>query len=106
MTKTSFEDTLFRPLVTDPNGAGGLSAAQAEHEPATFLRHAGSLSMSKIADGLIDPKLVLAWLLAHSGADAVVIFALVLMTGIVDRATLVVVAIALAALLTAWARWF
>lgn len=77
MTKTSFADVLFRALVDDPSGAGGLSAAQARHEPASFLRHAGSLSMSKIADGLIDPKLVLAWLLAHLGASSVFVGLLV-----------------------------
>ncbi|WP_415233743.1 MFS transporter [Pseudorhodobacter sp.] len=77
MTKTSFADVLFRALVDDPSGAGGLSAAQARHEPANFLRHAGSLSMSKIADGLIDPKLVLAWLLAHLGASSVFVGLLV-----------------------------
>lgn len=77
MTKTSFKGVLFRALVDAPNGAGGLSAAQAEHEPANFLRHAGSLSMSKIADGLIDPKLVLAWLLAHLGTSSVFVGLLV-----------------------------
>lgn len=77
MTKTRFADVLFRALVDDPSGAGGLSAAQARHEPANFLRHAGSLSMSKIADALIDPKLVLAWLLAHLGASSVFVGLLV-----------------------------
>ncbi|MCQ0090851.1 MFS transporter [Roseovarius sp. M141] len=48
----------------------GLTGAQARREPANFLRHAVSLSMSKVADGLIDPKLVLSWLLSHLGASS------------------------------------
>ena len=70
MTTPDFEETLFEALVYSSDGAGGLSDAQAEREPGNFLRHAGSLSMSKIADGLIDPKLVLSWLLDHLGASA------------------------------------
>ncbi len=34
------------------------------------LRHIASLSLSKLADGLIDPKLVLSWLLATIGVPA------------------------------------
>ncbi|MCA8869768.1 MAG: MFS transporter [Rhodobacteraceae bacterium] len=66
----NLEETLFQALVDDTSGKGGLTEAQARVEPANFLRHAISLSMSKIADGLIDPKLVLSWLLAHLGASA------------------------------------
>ena len=73
----SFEKTLFRALVDDTSGTGGLTQAQARHEPGNFLRHAASLSMSKIADGLIDPKLVLAWLLAHLGAPSLFVGLLV-----------------------------
>lgn len=73
MTTPDFEKTLFEALVDSTggtDGTGGLSDAQAKHEPGNFLRHAGSLSMSKVADGLIDPKLVLSWLLDHLGASA------------------------------------
>ncbi|PVA10661.1 MFS transporter [Pelagivirga sediminicola] len=70
MTKTSFPGAIFAALVDNTEGTGGLSEKQARHEPANFLRHASSLSMSKIADGLIDPKLVLSWLLTHLGASA------------------------------------
>lgn len=73
----SFEETLFEALVDDTSGTGGLTEAQARHEPVNFLRHAASLSMSKIADGLIDPKLVLAWLLAYLGAPSVFVGLLV-----------------------------
>lgn len=77
MTPTSFEETLFEALTDDTECDGGLSEMQARHEPSNFLRHAASLSMSKIADGLIDPKLVLSWLLTHLGASAVFVGLLV-----------------------------
>lgn len=49
----------------------------AEGQARNGLRHIASLSMTKIADGLIDPKLVLAWLLTALGAPAVYAGALV-----------------------------
>ena len=66
---TELEDRAFERLA-DTGSDGGLSAAQAAAEPGNFLRHAVSLSMTKSADGLIDPKLVLAWLLGALGAPA------------------------------------
>lgn len=41
------------------------------HEPSNFLRHVGALIQTKTADGLIDPKLVLSWLLTQGGAGAI-----------------------------------
>lgn len=46
-------------------------------EPRSFTIHALSLGMTKTADGLIDPKLVLAWLLGALGAPGAFIGALV-----------------------------
>lgn len=46
-------------------------------EPGNFSRHVAALSASKIADGLIDPKLVLSWLLSVLGAPAAMIGLLV-----------------------------
>ena len=46
-------------------------------EARNGLRHVGSLSMTKFADGLIDPKLVLSWLLNALGAPAFLVGALV-----------------------------
>ncbi|MFG5380756.1 MFS transporter [Yoonia sp. R2-816] len=58
-------------IVTDDTGADpDLPHPAQEAEPGSFLRHVASLSASKIADGLIDPKLVLSWLLTHLGAGA------------------------------------
>ena len=67
---TGAADELFEYLVEDPDRPGGLSEEAQAHEPGNFLRHVGSLSGSKIADGLIDPKLVLSWLLTTLGAGA------------------------------------
>ena len=53
-----------------PNGAQEVEAPNA-------LRHIASLVMSKLADGLIDPKLMLSWLLTSLGAPAVYAGALV-----------------------------
>lgn len=39
-------------------------------EPGNFLRHVGALSLSKLADGLFDPKLVLSFVLAALGTPA------------------------------------
>lgn len=57
--------------------ADTLDANAQEAEAANGLRHAASLSMTKVADGLIDPKLVLSWLLTSLGAPAVYAGALV-----------------------------
>ncbi|KCZ55410.1 hypothetical protein HY29_12810 [Hyphomonas beringensis] len=46
-------------------------------ESGNFLKHITSLSASKISDGLIDPKLVLSWLLTTLGAPAFMIGLLV-----------------------------
>ncbi len=46
----------------------GLSDKAEAAEPGNFFRHILSLSASKVADGLIDPKLVLSWILSALGA--------------------------------------
>lgn len=64
------EEELFEKLVDDPQQAGGLDPDARRAEPGNFLRHVASLAGSKLADGLIDPKLVLTWLMTHLGAGA------------------------------------
>lgn len=64
--------------ITDAEGpAETLEGAAQQAEAGNGLRHAASLSMTKVADGLIDPKLVLSWLLTSLGAPAVYAGALV-----------------------------
>ncbi len=48
-----------------------------EHEAGNGLRHVAALTMIKLADGLIDAKLVLAWLLNALGVPAPFVAALV-----------------------------
>jgi hypothetical protein len=57
-------------LVTDAAARDGrdLDADVAQRQARNFFTHAASLAMTKTADGLIDPKLVLSWLLVHLGA--------------------------------------
>lgn len=42
-------------------------------ETGNIFRHVVSLSLSKTADGLIDPKLVLSWLMTHLGAPVALV---------------------------------
>lgn len=46
-------------------------------EGGNFLRHVVSLGLTKTADGLIDPKLVLSWLITHLGAPTALVGLLV-----------------------------
>ena len=67
----SLAKSLFHILTGDRSGeAKELSQNASRAEPANFLRHVASLSMTKLADGLIDPKLVLSWLMQAVGAPA------------------------------------
>lgn len=66
----SFAKMLFDRVVVDNRTSGGLDEQAQRREPANFLRHIASLSASKIADGLINPKLVLSWLLNQLGAGS------------------------------------
>lgn len=71
-------ETLFRVITGTETGARGADAAAVDaREARNGLRHVAALSMSKIADGLLNPKLVLSWLLTSLGAPAVYAGALV-----------------------------
>jgi hypothetical protein len=48
-----------------------------KEQPTSFFIHAGSLTLTKLGDGLADPKLVLAWLLSSLGAPGYLIGLLV-----------------------------
>ncbi len=92
-------ERVFDAISGRGDGSSGLHSAQQTAEARNGLRHTASLSMTKVADGLIDPKLVLAWLLTALGAPAVFAGALVpireagallpqvLMAGMVQRMT-------------------
>ncbi len=67
---TDAADELFQTLVDDPDTPGGLEETAQAREVGNFLRHVISLSASKVADGLLNPKLVLSWLLTTLGAGS------------------------------------
>ena len=67
----------FETLSGAEGDAQDLSSHAQEAEAPNALRHIASLTMTKVADGLIDPKLMLSWLLTALGAPAVYAGALV-----------------------------
>lgn len=72
MTHPQSQDT-FAAITGAKEAAQDIDQVEARNG----LGHVASLSMTKVADGLIDPKLVLAWLLTALGAPAVYAGALV-----------------------------
>ena len=48
-----------------------------KEQPGNFIRHVAALGLTKSGDGLLDPKLVLSWLLTTLGAPAYIIGLLV-----------------------------
>lgn len=77
MDQSDLTEEAFEKITGAEGEAKGLEGAAQEAEAANGVRHAMSLSMTKVADGLIDPKLVLSWLLSILGAPAVYVGALV-----------------------------
>lgn len=51
--------------------------AACNEQPGNFIRHVLALGLTKTGDGLLDPKLVLSWLLTSLGAPAFIIGLLV-----------------------------
>ncbi|WP_284125152.1 MFS transporter [Parerythrobacter aestuarii] len=76
--KTTVEQ-VFEALVIDDDGRAcrDIPDSACGEEPRNFLTHVGSLSLSKLADGLVDPKLVLSWLMTTLGAPGYLIGLLV-----------------------------
>ena len=66
----STTEQIFDAVTEERAGESDLAPKAQQVEPGSFLRHVVSLGASKTADGLIDPKLVLSWLLTHLGAGA------------------------------------
>ncbi|MFN4101613.1 MAG: MFS transporter, partial [Pararhodobacter sp.] len=76
---TRADPDLFR-LLTGEESDGpcrDIPESACHSEPGNFTRHVAALSATKIADGFIDPKLVLSWLLTTLGAPGAVIGLLV-----------------------------
>jgi hypothetical protein len=78
MSQTTVE-AAFEMLTGDDDGrvCRDIPDSACRELPENFFRHVSSLSLTKTADGLIDPKLVLSWLLTTLGAPAAIIGLLV-----------------------------
>jgi hypothetical protein len=78
MGRTTSE-IVFEALTSDDDGrvCADISDAACREQAGSFTRHVVSLSLTKAADGLADPKLVLSWLMAALGAPAALIGLLV-----------------------------
>ena len=78
MPRTASE-MAFDALTAEDDGrvCTDISDAACHEQPPNFLRHATALGLNKAADGLVDPKLVLSWLMTHLGAPAAMIGLLV-----------------------------
>ncbi|MGJ8604329.1 MAG: MFS transporter [Marivita sp.] len=59
---------MSRPIIEAYEDITGAEEKVRDREARNGLRHMASLSMTKVADGLIDPKLVLSWLAGALGA--------------------------------------
>ncbi len=79
MPRQDIIENLFELLTGDDEIASGagLEGDAQDAEPRNFLTHVASLAATKTGDGLLDPKLVLAWLLGALGAPAFMIGLLV-----------------------------
>lgn len=67
----SLDTILFRLAIDDEGRAcKDIADSACAEEPGSFLRHVTALSLTKTADGLIDPKLVLSWLMTQLGAGS------------------------------------
>ena len=62
----------YEALTAEDDGrvCADISDAACREQPPNFLRHVGALSLFKAADGLVDAKLVLSWLLTALGTPA------------------------------------
>ncbi|MEL6956066.1 MAG: MFS transporter, partial [Pseudomonadota bacterium] len=75
MANSSTLDTVFQKLVIGDEGRAcrDIPDSACQEEPRNFFTHVAALSLSKSSDGLIDPKLVLSWLMTFLGAPAYLI---------------------------------
>ena len=72
MGRSSTIEQIYEIVAIDDEGRAcrDIPDSACREEPRNFLTHVGALSLSKSADGLIDPKLVLSWLMTALGAPA------------------------------------
>lgn len=78
-TIRSTTEKAFQSIVIDDEGraCADIPDSACRQEPGNFFRHVGALALTKSADGLVDPKLVLSWLMTALGAPVALIGLLV-----------------------------
>lgn len=79
MASRSTTERAFQSIIIDDEGraCADIPESACKQEPGNFFTHVGALALTKIADGLIDPKLVLSWLMTSLGAPIALIGLLV-----------------------------
>jgi hypothetical protein len=79
MASRSTTEKAFQAIVIDDEGRAckDIPESACKQEPGNFFKHVASLALTKSADGLIDPKLVLSWLMTSLGAPVALIGLLV-----------------------------
>lgn len=79
MASRSTTEKAFQSIIIDDEGraCADIPESACKQEPGNFFTHVGALALTKIADGLIDPKLVLSWLMTSLGAPVALIGLLV-----------------------------
>lgn len=65
-------ETVYEALTAEDDGrvCRDIPETACRHQPRNFLVHVISLGATKAGDGLVDPKLVLSWLLGALGVAA------------------------------------
>ncbi|ASK89142.1 MFS transporter [Sphingorhabdus sp. SMR4y] len=79
MASLTTTEKAFQAITIDDEGrvCADIPESACNQEPGNFFKHVGSLALTKSADGLIDPKLVLSWLMTSLGAPVALIGLLV-----------------------------
>ena len=79
MASRSTTEKAFQSIIIDDEGraCADIPESACKQEPGNFFKHVGALALTKSADGLIDPKLVLSWLMTSLGAPVALIGLLV-----------------------------
>lgn len=72
-------EAVYQSLTSEDDGrvCKDIPETACRHQPKNVVTHVISLTSTKVADGLIDPKLILSWLLSALGASSFMIGLLV-----------------------------
>lgn len=78
-TPEALNKAVYEMLTSEDDGrvCKDIPDSACNEQPGNFVRHVISLGLTKSGDGLLDPKLVLSWLLGALGAPAYIIGLLV-----------------------------